>query len=218
MIEINLLPGGQKKAVGGRKKIAAPSLKLPKVTGGWTAFALVAWLAGPALVAWLFFGDRARAAELRVGIEAAQRDSALYAREREANQALIARRDTIAQKLEIIQEIDAGRYIWAHIVDEVARAMPDYTWLVNVAYITNGASLEAPRFSITGRAGNTFALTKFMQQLETSDFIRNVRLITTTQVTEQDKVLYSFVLEGEYETPAPESIQTVPLFSPVGEE
>ena len=219
MIQINLLPGAQKKGGTRRRRSAAvPAFRLPALTGGWTAFAAVAWLAGPALIAWLFLGDRARAAELRVGIEAAQRDSALFARELEANQALFARRDTIAQKLEIIQQIDAGRYMWAHIVDEVSRSVPDYTWLVTIAYMSNGASLEAPRFSITGRTGNTFALTSFMQRLEESPFIRNVRLITTTQITEQAKILYSFVLEADYQQPAPDAIQTVPLFGPAGGE
>ncbi|HUF13757.1 MAG TPA: PilN domain-containing protein [Longimicrobiales bacterium] len=219
MIQINLLPGSQKKGGARRRRSAAvPAFRLPALNGGWTVFAAVAWLAGPALIGWLFLGDRARASELRVGIEAAQRDSALFARELEANQALYARRDTIAQKLEIIQQIDAGRYIWAHIVDEIARSVPDYTWLRNIAYVSNGASLDSPRFSITGRTGNTFALTSFMQRLEESPFVRNVRLITTTQVTEQEKILYSFVLEADYQPPAPDAIETVPLFGPAGEE
>lgn len=219
MIQINLLPGSQKKGGGRRRRRAgtsAPALRLPALKGGWSLFLVVAWIAGPVLIGWLFLGDRARAADLRVGIEAAQRDSALYAKEREANQALIARRDTIAQKLEIIQQIDAGRYNWAHIVDEVARSLPDHTWLVNVAYISNQASLDAPRFSITGRTGNTFALTRFMQQLEESPFIRSVRLITTTQVTEQEKILYSFVLEADYQQPSADVIETVPLFGAAG--
>ena len=48
---------------------------------------------------------------------------------------LTARRDSIAQRVAIIQEIDQDRYSWPHLLDEVARALPDYTWLTELTQV-----------------------------------------------------------------------------------
>ena len=117
-----------------------PRLAMPsfgdKLKGGsvdkWSAFVVAGWIVGPLLLAWLFMGSRGRMAELEVAIEGARLDSIRYAEIRAANQTLLARQDTIAAKLEIIQEIDAGRYIWPHIMDEVSRALPENTWLTSL--------------------------------------------------------------------------------------
>jgi Tfp pilus assembly protein PilN len=219
MIEINLLPG----SAGKRSKRRLPQFTLKRGTskprdGGkpsdpWMLFAVIAWILGPALVGWLFFTTSTTRSDLEIAIEGARLDSTRYAEMRAANAVLIARQDTIAQKLDIIQEIDAGRYVWAHIVDEVSRAVPQYTWLMNLHHVSTGSPMGAPSFLIDGRTGNTFALTQFMQELEASPFIKNVTLILTDQIRQNDKLLYSFALQGDYQEPTPDLIRTVPLFS-----
>jgi Tfp pilus assembly protein PilN len=215
VIKINLLPGAAK-----RSQRRLPSLSGLRPKGGlsmpavdrWLLFVVVAWIVGPLLTAWLFFNVRNRISDLSLSIETARLDSARYAEMRAANDILRARQDTIAQKLEIIQEIDAGRYSWTHVMDEIGRSLPAYTWLVNVMARPAGSPLEAPRFTIEGRTGNTFALTEFMQQLEASPFLRSINLMTTDQVKEGESLIYSFVLEGEFQAPPPDLIETVPIF------
>lgn len=215
MIEINLLPGTGKRS--GRKKISlglparARSASAPSVDR-WLLFIVVAWIAGPVLVGWLYLGSQNRIGELDVAIEGARLDSARYAEMRKANAVLLARQDTIAQKLNIIQEIDAGRYVWSHILDEVSRALPQYTWLSNVLYISSDAPIHSPRFTIEGRTGNTLALTQFMNNLEASPFLRSITLVTTDQVPDQGRNVYAFFLEGQFEVPPPDAIRSVPLF------
>jgi Tfp pilus assembly protein PilN len=217
VIEINLLPGSAKRASRRRLSLGLPSVSrstaaLPAFDR-WIAAAVVAWIAGPLLVGWLFLGSGREITELGSAIEGARLDSARYAQMRAANQALLARQDTIAQKLQIIQEIDGGRFIWAHIMDEVSRALPQYTWLAVLSFLTGEAPLQSPRFAIEGRTGNTFALTQFMTSLEASPFLREITLVSTEQVRERDKLVYSFILQGRYEEPPPELIQTVPIFA-----
>lgn len=212
MIEINLLPGATRRAGRRRPKLG---LSLPRLGSSLPGFdrsgllIAVAWIGGLGLVAWLFLGARARKAELEAAIERAVQDSARYAVVIERVQRLRARQDTILQKLEIIQEIDAGRYVWAHILDEIGRILPDYTWLTEIAQIEPG---PPPVFRVQGRTGNTFALTEFMRDLEASPFIRNVRLSSTELVQEQDNLVHAFVLEATYEEPPADMIETVPLF------
>jgi Tfp pilus assembly protein PilN len=220
VIEINLLPGNTRRSARRSPKFALPRFKRRAESAApassmdrWVVIAVPAWLLGPGLVGWLFVSTRSTKAQLEVAIEGARLDSVRYAEMRRANDVMRARQDTIAQKLSLIQEIDAGRFTWAHIVDEVSRAIPQYTWLVDVMYTSATTGLENPTFMINGRTGNTFALTQFMQQLEASPFIRNVTLVLTDQIRESDKLMYSFALVCQYERPSADIIETVPLFT-----
>ncbi|MBI4546030.1 MAG: PilN domain-containing protein [Gemmatimonadetes bacterium] len=218
MIEVNLLPGAKRRTVrgGGRGlSLAIPRLPaltlppLPKIDR-WIMIMVSGWIVGPALIAWLVLGIRNRNAELSLSVEQAEQDSARYAALIEATKALKARQDTVTQKLQVIQEIDANRYIWAHIVDELSRALPQYTWLTSLVEVQPG---PPPVFQIQGRAGNTFALTRLMNDLERSPFIREVRLASTQRVPEGNSEVYEFMLEAAYEVPPPGLIETVPLFA-----
>ena len=219
MIEVNLLPNAKrakkKSALGGA---SLKAIKLPAFDR-MLAFIVLAWIIGLGALAFLFLGPRAKAAELNEQIETAAADSARYATTIAQTNELRARRDTIAMKLEVIQQIDEGRYTWPHIMAEVSKALPDYTWLEGVSQIEGG---PAPHFQIDGRTGNNFALTRFMSNLEASPFIRGVRLLSTTQIREgteaQSVTLHQFMIEAHFEEPLPDQIETVPLFAADPEE
>ncbi len=167
-----------------------------------------------ALTAFLFVTTNGAHGELTVSISEAVADSTRYADLIQANDALTARRDSIAQRVNIIQEIDADRFVWPHILDEVARALPDYTWVTELIQVQGGDPLQ---IRIAGRAGNNFAVTEFMESLEASFFIRNVDLISTSQVVEGlgggvERIVNQFSLEAEFERPPVELLETIPLF------
>jgi len=216
VIEVNLNPGAARRAsrrkvgfkLGGGSKLGAGQPRQPM--DRWGLFAVLGWVALIAGVGWMFVSTRARMEELDIAIERAVRDSAHYAAVIAATERLQARRDSIAYRLQLIQEIDAGRYVWAHILDEIGRALPAYTWLTSIAHMGGEQQVS---FRIQGRAGNTFALTQFMKDLEASPFIRGVTIVSTQLVNEKDKVVQAFVLDASYETPPPDRIETVPLFA-----
>lgn len=222
MIEVNLSPSAKRRGKkGGRKAGGAssmPSIKLPDFDK-WLLFIAAGWIIGLGGLAWLFLGTKAEASELTEQIEQAVADSTRYATTISQTNELRARRDTIAMKLEVIQQIDEGRYTWPHVMEEISKALPDYTWLEGVAQLEGGA---APSFQIDGRTGSNFALTRFMSNLEASPFIRGVRLLSTTQVSEgaqgQEITLHQFMLEARFEEPTADLIQTVPLFAEDTEE
>lgn len=223
MIEVNLSPSakrrGKKSARGGGGGASRmPSIKLPDFDK-WLLFVVFGWIIGLGGLAWLFLGTRAEAAELTEQIDTAVADSTRYATTIAQTNELRARRDTIAMKLEVIQQIDEGRYTWPHIMEEVSKALPDYTWLEGVQQLEGGV---APSFQIDGRTGSNFALTRFMSNLEASPFIRGVRLLSTTQVREGEDAsaitLHQFMLEAHFEEPTADLIHTVPLFAEDTEE
>lgn len=216
-INVNLKPGAPKKAA--RKAPKMPSFgavekfkTLPKFDR-MLAFIVAAWILGPALLGFMFFTERATKTEFETNIAAALADSAKYTQLIQANKTLLARRDTIAMKVNAIQEIDAGRFIWSHVMDELSRALPPYTWLTKITALPPDSTEKLPRFSLEGHAQNNFALSQYMQQLETSPFIRAVKLTTNELVRVREKLVYQFALEASYEEPPPDVIQTVPLFA-----
>ncbi|MBI4408363.1 MAG: PilN domain-containing protein [Gemmatimonadetes bacterium] len=213
MIEINLVPGSTRRAARRKAKVSLPAM--PKFLQAlplnrWMALAVAGPVLSLALIAWLFTSTRGRTGELQAQIDQAVQDSARYAGLIAANEKLMAKRDTIAQKLQVIQEVDAGRYVLSHILDEFSRALPQYTWLQDIAQIDS-----VPTFRVEGQTGSMFALTEFMKNLEASPFLRGVDLVSTLLVKAEEggKPVHQFVLQAAYEEPPPGLVETVPLFA-----
>jgi Tfp pilus assembly protein PilN len=175
--------------------------------GAWLA---VAWIVGLGALAWLHFSSTSTLRQLEVDVQAAQRDSVRLAQLRALNDSLQRRITTVGARLEVLQEIDAGRYLWSHVFDEVSRALPQYTWLISLEEVaaTNGGP---PRIRITGRTGNTFALARFMQDLEESPFLQRVTIISQAEIIENEKSVYAFTLDLDYQEPPPDAIELRPL-------
>jgi Tfp pilus assembly protein PilN len=214
LIQVNLLPGGKKRSSKG----PGLSFKLPTMgalpTDPWVLGSSAVVIVVVALTAFLYVTTNGSHGELTVSIRDAVADSTRYADLIQANDALMARRDSIAQRVNIIQEIDSDRFVWPHILDEVARALPDYTWVTELIQVQGGDPIQ---LRIAGRAGNNFAVTQFMESLEASFFIRNVDLISTEQVVEGvgggvERIVNQFSLEAEFERPPVELLETIPLF------
>jgi Tfp pilus assembly protein PilN len=219
LIEVNLLPGGKKRSAKGRG-LSLSALSLPKFGGGggggalsdpYIVSAVGAGVLTLAVVGFLFFSVRGAREDTQVALDAAVQDSVRFADLIRRTNQLTARRDSIAQRVGIIQQIDAGRYIWSHVMDEVGRALPDYTWLREVVQ----SGTDPLQIRISGRAGNNYAITRFMQNLEASRFLRNVQLERSEQMqSEQDRrdIVYEFALTVSYDQPPLGELETVPLF------
>ena len=220
MIEVNLLPGGKKSAPKGDplaffKNIGA---KLRSGGGGggkgldpYMGFFAVAAAIAIGYIGYTFLGVRSEREELQVRLEEERQDSIRFAALIEQTNALTARRDLLARRVEIIQGIDANRYVWPHLLDEVASAVPEYLWLSEVVY-AGDAPLQV---RILGRAGSLFAVTNFMRRLEASRFLRNVQLQgSQQQPSEQNPadLVQVFELLVFYEPPPLEELDRVPLF------
>lgn len=217
MIEVNLIPGGKKRSA--KRKSRKRSLSLPALSAGplkdrWTLGAVVAWLVTLVTVAFFFFSISGQQEEVDVAIATEVQDSARFAELISQVEGLIARRDSIIQRVDIIQEIDSERYVWPHVLDELARALPDYTWLTGVVQSVGPPNLQV---NVSGQAGNNFAVAEFMDRLSQSPYIRVADLISSSQAVQTQEsgaqqIVYDFVLEVYFQDPPPEIVETVPLF------
>lgn len=217
MIEVNLLPGGKKRSGKGRG-LSLAGLSLPKFGGGrglpadpYILGAVGAGILSIAIMGWLFLGVRSDLEEAQVALDGQVQDSVRFADLIMRTSQLTNQRDSIAQRVAIIQEIDANRYVWPHVFDEVGRALPDYTWLLEMTQ----TSSDPLQIRIRGRAGNTYAVTTFWTNLEASPFLRNVNLESMEQMqgeTDQRDVVQEFVITMTYEAPPLDQLRSVPLF------
>ena len=239
MIEINLLPGSGKKNRSTSFSLTAIAGKAgSRVKDPFMIVAAVSIVAATAAIGYLHLSQSVRADDLTERERRAVQDSTRYvAVLRERNRAL-AQRDSVQRQLEIIKNIDNDRFVWSHIMDEVSRALPPYTWLKGIqqsALIAapappappppkdgakeNGKPAPPPpppppptlKFQISGNTVDIQALTRFMKLLESSPFVKNVTIAKAELVTLEGKEVQEFLLEAEYERPDASAISTVPV-------
>jgi Tfp pilus assembly protein PilN len=129
MLQINLLPGARKGSSGKRGFDFSRFAAVGRAKDPWLLAAAASVVIAVASVGLLFTSQRARATEIEARLEIATRDSTRYANVLDARRRLTAERDSVYRQLQIIRTIDDNRYNWAHILDEVSRALPAYTWL-----------------------------------------------------------------------------------------
>jgi Tfp pilus assembly protein PilN len=237
MIEINLLPGATKKSRG-----RGPGLSLKAATAGFAAKIkdpyLIAGVAGVVLAAGaiggMHFYQTSTMGNLEVREAQARRDSTRFALVLKERRTAEAKRDSVLKQLAIIRSIDDDRFIWPHLLDEVSRSLPPYTWLKSIAQTSTTQiptvatpappaaekkevkkdpepSNEPVKFRIIGHTVDIQALTRFMKLLETSPFVANVQLARSEMVLIDGKEVTEFQLDAEYERPDRALLTTAPV-------
>jgi Tfp pilus assembly protein PilN len=234
MIEVNLLPGAKKKS---RKKSASINFAAigaaisERVKDKYLAAAVITGALAAAAIIFLFLGQQNRQRQLLSAQEVAVADSTKYAAAMDERARVLARRDSAMIQFKVIKAIDEDRFIWPHIMDEVSRALPPYTWLtvMNLAgpkqgqhpaaamktaahRDTSAAARARPapppvlpqdtvQFRIVGRTVDIQAFTRFMRSLEDSPFIQNVNMEKTEVAVEGGKDVTQFTLNMTFSRP-----------------
>jgi len=231
MIEINLLPG-QKRKTAGASRLRIPDFRavMTNVKDPWLLGAITAGLLVIGGNGALYLVNTARLARLDTvlrGVQAEKRRyDAVVAQKRQAERV----RDSLAAEMAIIRSIDADRFIWPHLLDEITKALPAYTWLTTIQATTGAvtsaaapAASAAPdttssrdvRVSIDGRTVDIQAYTTFLRQLAASPWLADVMPTRATTVIEQDRPVTEFNITVRYRQADSLYIRTVPLVQSV---
>lgn len=246
LIAVNLLPGAHQRSSATTRldwQRAFPSIARllgdPLLAGSVAATTLAVVATG-----WLFTAQSTRAGEVAGQLAEAVGDSSRLSAAIAAQRRVTAERDSVERNLAVIRGIDETRYQWAHLLDEVSRALPAYSWLLSVeqtskpprapeadsapppgrvrAASTRARKVEAPpavveplTFRVTGQTLDIQALTLFMRQLESSPFVARVSLVRSEIVVLDGKDVTQFELAAAYEAPPPGVVQVSPLVVPV---
>ena len=232
MIEINLLPGAGRKARGrgtGASLGATLSGIAAKVKDPHLIFGVVTVAVCVALVGAMQWRQGIIAAQLDEAEQQAVQDSVKYHAILNEKRGAEARRDSVLRQLGIIKAIDNNRFVWPHLMDEVSRVMPPYTWLNTMSQASampSPAALQsdsagqkdslnvtppAMKFRMTGNTVDIQALTRFIRLLEASPFVQNVQLVRSEPVLVDNRQVTEFQLSAEYQTPDSSAIRLQPI-------
>lgn len=220
MITVNLRPGQKRKTSGNAGKQIAAKFKdlAARVKDPLLAGVVAAWVvvAGFLMYTW---GSTAReltrvSAQLESASTEAKRFETLMQQKRKAERI----RDSLQTQIGVIRGVDRGRYIWPHVMDEVAKTLPAYTWLNNVtsqgvvaADPADSTATDRIRFIIDGRTVDYQAFTQFLRQLEASPWILNVQTLKSETVVEAQRPVTSFRIQADFAPADSAYIRTVPL-------
>ena len=216
MIEINLLPGKKKAAQGTGVKFSLPDFKglLASVTNPWLLAASGAWIVLAVGGGALFVTSKARLSVLHSRLAAVQvekqRFDAVIAQKRQSEKM----RDSLLGEITVIRRIDADRYVWPHILDQVTKALPPYSWLNSITSMpsaTDSNAAPSVRFTITGSTVDIQAYTTFLRQLSASPWFTDVVPASSQTVVEQDRPVTAFTVTARYRIADSVYIHTVPL-------
>ena len=137
MIEINLLPGSGKKK---KAKAAGVDFKTTlarineRVKDKFLIGAVAAVIVAGAAGGYLYLSQASHETDLNARLDKAQKDSAHYAAMLKERYRAEATRDTLLRQVNLIRTLDADRYIWPHLMDEVSKALPQYTWVTQFGF------------------------------------------------------------------------------------
>lgn len=224
MIEINLLPGTKAKPKSARRRIDIAALLAgvgDRFKDPWLAIAVLSVVIGGGIAGTLWNTQRRAEGEWREKETRAVQDSVRFHAVLTRLRLAEAQRDSVLAQLGTIAALDRGRFIWPHLLDEIARALPMYTWLRSVAQSSSATIPSADQIAsdslpplglrVIGVTIDVQALTIFMKQLEASPFISDVNLATSSVTQVEGKEVSEFTLDLRYARPDSASIRLVPL-------
>jgi type IV pilus assembly protein PilN len=241
MIEINLLPGtgkkGKSKGGGGASFDAGATFRgfASKVTDPFLLGAVASGLLAAVAIGALYTQQLARQKSLDDKERRSVKDSIQYSVVVKSIRRAQAQRDSVVRQLNIIKVIDNNRFVWPHVMDEVSRALPPYTWLTSMQQTNStgapdasapaaapaphkkgenadsAAAAQPVQLQIIGNTVDIQALTRFMKSLEASPFIENVTLVKTTVIPVDGKEVTEFQLTGTYQQPDSALVRRVPV-------
>lgn len=146
-------------------------------------------------------------------------------------------RDSLVAQIGVIRTVDGDRYVWPHLLDEVTKALPAYTWLVDLGMAAPtpapqaapqpaakpakkaAADTAAPAvtvhlpvsFTVNGRTVDIQAYTRFLRQLEASPWVADVTPVSAQTVIEKERPVTAFTIRATYRQADSAYVRTVPL-------
>ena len=207
-ITINLLPGAKKKK-GARAGLGLPDFAtlVAQVKDPLLIGAVGAWVVAISVIGFVWYTQTSLLTNLQPTLLETQNEARRFEQmiaQKTRQQVL---RDSLVLELDAIRSIDGDRYVWPHIMEEVSRALPEFTWLVGLdavtvqdQILTDGTVVAAPtRFTIDGRSSNIQSFTRFMTRLQDSPWFRDIRTSGTNTVIESDRTVMAFEITGTYQ-------------------
>jgi Tfp pilus assembly protein PilN len=230
MITINLRPGQRRKRSGNPLKgmldqLAGLKELSAKVKDPLLMAAVGAWVFVAAALGLIYLNQMRQLYTLEPRLEQARSENrrfkAFLADKRRQEKI----RDSLLAQITVIRNVDGDRYTWPHLLDEITKALPAYTWLVDIAHTPPPPQPPRPAgavadtqppapppvaFQINGRTIDIQAYTRFLRQLEASPWIVDVTPVAAQTVVEKERAITAFTIRASYMRADSAYIRTAP--------
>jgi Tfp pilus assembly protein PilN len=243
MITVNLRPNLKRKRarrplIGSLDGVRALGSKIKEPV---LLLAVLSWVGVLGWLGFVFLGTTRELSALTPQLEqsrAENRRFRAFLAEKRPQETI---RDSLVAQIGVIRSVDGDRYVWPHLLDEVTRALPAYTWLVDLGPAGIGATQtnrdaapppmaakpaggnkadttkveNAPpppvQFEVNGRTVDIQAYTRFLRQLEASPWITDVTPVSAQTVVEKERPVTAFTIRATFRQADSAYIRTVPL-------
>jgi type IV pilus assembly protein PilN len=244
MIEINLIPASGKKRPARAKPVdlgAVVSDVSGRVRDRFLIGAVAVVVLSACGVGVLYVRQTERGQTLTERRDVALADSTRYASVLKDRYRAESTRDSLLRQVNLIMALDEDRYVWPHVMDEVSRALPQYTWITTLTFtgapqggsnsviapksadtsakkksgpqkrVDTSIPKDAIAIRVQGRTVDLQAVTRFMRDLEASPFFAAVVLEKSESVTDGGKEVAQFLLTFGYSRPDTLLLRRTPL-------
>lgn len=222
MITINLKPGAKRQLAKG-DPLAMIRQRLMAVRGLVKEPALVmaggAWLLVVVVIGGLYLHTRARLNTLEPQLVSSTEEFRRYHNFVLEKQHEGKVRDSILAQIGTISAVDQDRYTWSHVLDEVAGAMPEATWLTSVSQVAKAAAPDADSTAIppvtvliAGQTNDLENYTTFLRRLSDSHWLTNVMPVKTeTIIDKSNRPITAFTVQATFTRGDTSLVTTVPV-------
>lgn len=238
MINVNLRPGLKRKRAGSSLNFKGLAERFQGFGGSvkdpMLMAAGAAWVIAIGFLGVMWFTTQRELSALEPQLEQTRSEHARFQTFLDQKHKQEVIRDSLLAQIGVIRSVDGDRYVWPHVMDEVAKALPAYTWLTGVfaeeaalppsAPVKPGAAGKAAtdsaaaapvpqdlKFRIEGRTVDIQAYTRFLRQLEASPWLHDVTAVSVSTVVEQERPVTAFVIRSSFAQADSAYVRTVSL-------
>src|SRR5512146_772471 len=197
MITVNLQPGLKRKRAGSPLAGAMAGVKAfgSRVKDPALLVAVAAWVGVAGFLGYNWFSNTTALRALEPQLEQSRAEHTRFKTFLDQKHKQEQIRDSLLIQITTIRSVDGDRYVWPHVMDEVTRALPAYTWLVDLSPVAvtpppavpaapSQAKDKKPQpvdtapkavaFQLNGRTVDIQAYTRFLRNLEASPWLSDV--------------------------------------------
>lgn len=228
MITINLKPGVRRQVQQGplfgglREQLKGLKIGIKEP---WLAFALGSWAVVLLGLGFFFLRTGSQLGSLEPKVEETRVEQRRYQGFQLQKRRAERIRDSVLAQIGTIAAVDQDRYLWPHILVEVANSVPDYTWLTEVSQVgigtpgttpdSAGVVVTQPVVRIVGLTNDLQNYTAFLRRLEASPWLSDVMAVDAKTVVVSNRALTRFTLQASYSRADSSQIRTVPILESV---
>lgn len=233
MITVNLRPDLKRKRARSPLQGVMESVRGvgTKVKDPLLLASIVSWVAVLGWLAYVVVGTTSELNALEPQLEATRAEHKRFKAFLVEKRHQETIRDSLVAQIGVIRTVDGDRYVWPHVLDEVTKALPAYTWLVDMASAAPAVAPQSAQpadakkdstvaepfvsptvvFNVNGRTVDIQAYTRFLRQLEASPWITEVTPVSAQTVVEKERPVTAFTIRATYRQADSAYIRTVPL-------